>query len=89
MTNIEVSLHPLENLILQLWALNFEHDLERESFQERKLLPVIITMLKNRDPDLQRVVWVLAIDLVQAETVVHALLYEADVLVISDFKPVV
>lgn len=87
--NIEVSLHPLKNLILQLRTLNLEHNLEWEPLQECKLLPVIIAVLKDWNPNLQSVIGVLAINFIQAETIVHALLHKANVLVVSDFKPVV
>lgn len=46
-------------------------------------------MLEDRNPNLKCVVAVLATNLVQGETIVHRLLHKADILVITDFKPIV
>ena len=46
-------------------------------------------MLVDWNPDLKGVVSVLAIDLVQVEPIVHALLYSGYVLKVANFEPVV
>jgi hypothetical protein len=83
--NVKIGLHALENLV-HIRRLHFEHNLEWEPFQLRKLLAIVIRVLEDGDPYLHCVVRILT--LVEREAIVHGLLHEADVLVVANLKPV-
>ena len=88
-TNIEVGLHALDHRLLEILGVNLKHNLEWESLQNGQLTSEVIRVLIDRQPNLHGVVRILSIDLVEIQSVIHALLNARNIVVVSNIEPVI
>ena len=88
-TNIEVGLHTLDHRLLEILRVNLKHNLEWESLQNGQLTSEVIRVLIDRQPNLHGVIRILSIDLVEIQSVIHALLNARNIVVVSNIEPVI
>jgi len=69
--NIKVGLHALCDGLAQILAFHLDHNRKWEPLEQRQFLSVVVAVVEYGDPDVHGMICVLAINLVEIETVVH------------------